>query len=195
MKSPQNMSKTAILVEAALMIALAFVLSMIPLFTMPMGGTITCFSTLPLLMLSFRHGGKWGVATALGYSFLQAMMGLDSIMIVPTIWGMALCTLLDYVLPYAFLGLAGPLARRFSSFAVGTVVAVLATGLVRLGSSFLSGIILWGAYAPEGTPVWLYSLIYNASWSLPDVGIVLLALLALSRVKALHLVPEKQAAQ
>ncbi len=193
MKSPSNMSKTAIMVEAALMIALAFVLSMIPLFQMPFGGTVTCFSTLPLLMISFRHGGKWGVVTALGYSFLQAMQGLNAIMIVPTAWGMALCVLLDYVFPYAFLGLAGPIAQRFKNFSAGMIVAVLSTGLVRLLSSFLSGIILWGAYAPEDMPVWLYSLVYNASWSVPDIAFVLVALLLLSRVKALHMMPEKQA--
>ncbi len=192
MRLPKDMTKTAILVEAALMVALAFVLSMLKLFTMPMGGTVTPFSILPLLLFSFRHGGKWGMAVALGYSFLQAMQGLGDIMLVPTLWGMALCVLLDYVFPYVFMGLAGPLAHKFTSFKVGVVVSVLATGLVRLASSFLSGIILWGAYAPEGTPVWLYSLLYNASWSMPDTALALVAFLVLCRVRILHLTPEKQ---
>ncbi len=191
MKSPSQMSRTAILVEGALMVAVAFVLSFIPLFKMPWGGTVTCFSTLPILLMSFRHGGRWGVATAGVYGILQAMQGLDNIAAAQTAAAMALCALLDYLLAYTALGFAGPLAKKLPNPTAGLVVGVLATGLVRLACSFLSGIIIWGAYAPEGMPVWLYSLVYNASWCLPDIGIVLAAALLLSRVKALHLLREK----
>ena len=63
-KQPARMSRTAVMVEGALMVALGFALSMIPFFRMQWGGSITCFSTLPLVMMSLRHSAKWGVATA-----------------------------------------------------------------------------------------------------------------------------------
>lgn len=57
-------SKTRILVECALMIAIGTVLSNIKFFTMPNGGSITLLSMLPFVLVSFRHGVKWGLFTA-----------------------------------------------------------------------------------------------------------------------------------
>lgn len=187
MKEPSQMSRTAVLVEGALMMGLAYCLSLLPHIELPFGGSITFFHTLPILMMSFRHGGKWGLGTAAVYSLLQALQGMGSILLCKTIGAMVLCALLDYVLAYTILGLAGPLASRFKNRVAGLAAAVVATGLGRLLFSFLSGIILWGEYAPAGTPVWQYSLSYNASWALPDMVIVLAAVLLLSRVKALGL--------
>lgn len=192
MKSPSQMSKTAILVESALMVALSFVLSFIPFFQMPWGGSITCFSTLPIVVLSLRHNAKWGVAAASVYGVLQMFQGMKSVTAAGTAVAMVMCALLDYILAYACVGFTGVISRRFKHAALGLAVGVTATGLMRLVCSFLSGIFIWGAYAPEGTPVWLYSLTYNMGWCLPDVAIVLVASLLLSRVTALNLVPQKQ---
>ena len=56
-------SKTRILAECALMIAIGTVLSNIKFFTMPNGGSITLLSMLPFVLVSFRHGAKWGLFT------------------------------------------------------------------------------------------------------------------------------------
>ena len=47
--------KTFLLVEGALMIAMAFVLSYIKLYDMPMGGSIT-LEMIPLVIMGLRHG-------------------------------------------------------------------------------------------------------------------------------------------
>lgn len=192
MKPPSQMSRTAKLVEGALMIALSFVLALIPFFRMPWGGSITCFSTLPILMMSFRHGGKWGVATAALYGVSQTLYGIDSVVAAQTPLAMLLCILLDYVLAYACVGLAGPVAARFKNPNLGIVAGVSLTGLMRLACSFVSGVVIWGAWAPEGMPVWWYSLTYNAGWCLPDVAIVLIAVLLLSHVKVLYILPDRR---
>ena len=57
-------SKTRVLVECALMIALGTILGFIPVFELPHGGSITLVSTLPIVLVSFRHGVKWGTLTA-----------------------------------------------------------------------------------------------------------------------------------
>ena len=192
MKQPSQMSRTSVLVEGALMVGLAYVLSIIPFIELPWGGSITLFSTLPIFIMSLRHGGKWGLATAGVYSLLQLMQGMDSVVSVPakTLFTMVLCALLDYVLAYTVLGLAGSIARRFKNPTRGLAAGICITGLVRYFFSFLSGLILWGQWAWEGWPVWLYSLAYNALWCLPDQAIVLVAALLLSRVKALNLIPQ-----
>ena len=72
-------SKTRILVEGALMIALSTVLSMIQIPLMPHGGSITLFSMVPILVMSYRHGAKWGVMTAFVNSLIQLVQGLGNL--------------------------------------------------------------------------------------------------------------------
>lgn len=187
MKSPSQMSRTAKLVEAAMMVGLSFALSAIPAFKLPYGGSATLFSTLPIILVGLRHGSKWGVATTTLYGFTQLLQGMGNIMFLQTAGTMLLCALLDYILPYTFLGFTGAIARRFKNNTIGVGVGIVATGAIRLLCSFLSGIILWSQYAPEGTPVWVYSLTYNAGWCVPDVAMVLIAGIILSRVKILQL--------
>ncbi len=203
MKNPNQMSRTAILVEGALMVALSFALSLIPLFHMPWGGTVTCFSTLPIVVMSLRHNIKWGVSTAAVYGILQTFAGMNSVVAAGSALSMFGCVLLDYVVAYACIGLTGAIARAFIKASGGEPAAekhplrstaciagaIGITGLMRLACSFFSGLLIWGAYAPAGTPVWVYSLTYNASWCLPDVAIVLVVAALLSRVRALHIAP------
>ena len=68
-------SKTRILVECALMIAIGTVLSNIKLFTMPNGGSVTLLSMLPFVLVSFRHGVKWGLFTGFVNGCLQMLLG------------------------------------------------------------------------------------------------------------------------
>ena len=70
-------SKTRILVECALMIAIGTVLSNIKIFTMPNGGSVTLLSMLPFVLVSFRHGVKWGLFTGLVNGCLQMLLVLS----------------------------------------------------------------------------------------------------------------------
>ena len=72
-------SKTRILVECALMIAIGTVLSNIKIFTMPNGGSVTLLSMLPFVLVSFRHGVKWGLFTGLVNGCLQMLLGFWAI--------------------------------------------------------------------------------------------------------------------
>ena len=183
--------KILILAESALCVAAAVALSMITLFRMPLGGSVTPFATLPIIVLSLRHGVKWGIASALTFALTQLMLGMSNVAAVPVknLWNMALCAALDYVVAYTLLGFSGPIARRFQKPSAGLTAGVLITGCGRLACSFLSGIVIWGPYAPEGWNVAAYSLAYNAAWCLPDTAITLAACLLLSRVRELGLFP------
>ncbi|MBR3271734.1 MAG: energy-coupled thiamine transporter ThiT, partial [Clostridia bacterium] len=66
------------LVESALMIAVATVLSLIKI-DLPFGGGVTIVSMLPLILISHRYGWKWGLATAFVYSVAQLVLGLDNV--------------------------------------------------------------------------------------------------------------------
>lgn len=195
MKEPAKMTRTATLVEGALMVALAFALSLIPPFKLPLGGSVTFFSTLPIIVMSLRHNAKWGVGVAAVYSLLQMMQGMDSVLFLKTVPTMVLCALLDYILAYTCVGLTGPIARAVGHRSLGLVVGIVATGAMRYACSVVSGVILWGQYAEPGRTVLQHSFIYNALWCWPDVAIALVAALVLARVQALHLMPQRAAAR
>lgn len=174
-------NSTVVLVECALMIALSTVLSMIKVFELPQGGSITLASMVPLVLVSYRHGVKWGLGTAFVHSLLQMLLNP----VAPpakTLTAFVLVVLLDYVLAYTVLGSAAfwgkPIRGRSASIAFGAAVAVF----LRFLCSFTSGILIWGEYAPEGTPVWLYSLVYNGSYMLPELVITAVVTVALVKV-------------
>ena len=68
-------SKTRILVECALMIAVGTVLANVKIYELPNGGSVTLLSMLPFVLISFRHGVKWGVFTGFVNSLLQMLLG------------------------------------------------------------------------------------------------------------------------
>ncbi len=98
----QKTSKTRILVECALMIALAVVLDILPLPKWPNGGSVSV-SMVPIVFLSYRHGTKWGLLTGFTYCIVQMITGFYA----PpagTVLAFALCILLDYVIAFTILG-------------------------------------------------------------------------------------------
>ncbi|MDR2359827.1 MAG: energy-coupled thiamine transporter ThiT [Oscillospiraceae bacterium] len=193
MFEPTKMTKTAILAECAILAAASFVLSLIPGPSMPMGGTISWFSTVPVLLAAIRHGSAWGVGTAFVYGFTQMLLGMSNVTYALAVSPAAAvgCALLDYLLAYAVIGFAGLLYKTAKSKIAGVILAVPVTGALRLLCSFLSGVLIYGAYAWDGWPVWLYSLAYNAAWCVPDAALALIGVLALGNIKALALLPSK----
>ena len=180
---------TLTLVECALMIALSTVLSMLTLFKMPQGGSITCASLVPLVIVSYRHGTKWGVGTAFAHSLLQMMLGFEAPP-AKTFLAFLGVVMLDYVLAFTVLGLASFFGRPFKKRAVSVAVGSAAVCLLRYLCSFLSGILLWGEYAPADMPVWLYSLTYNGSYMIPET--IITAVVTVILVGVLDRVEHKQ---
>lgn len=164
----RSLSNTRKLTEGALMVALATILSFITIYHLPQGGNITALSMLPIILMSYRNGLKWGIFTGFAYSLVQLLIGFHNVMYMPTLLRQIGCILLDYIIPFTFLGTACFFAKPFKNQIVGIGVSTFIVCFVRFICSFLSGILLFGAYAPEGTPVWLYSLVYNGSYMLPE---------------------------
>jgi len=153
------------LVEAAVMVALAAVLSVIVVYRAPQGGSITPASMVPLLVLALRRGPKVGLMAGAVYGLLQ-------LWIQPVVvhWAQVV---LDYPLPFALLGLAGCLPRWPYA---GVVVGIGG----RLVSHVVSGAIFFGAYAPAGVNVWAYSFAYNATYLIPEMVLSLIVVFLLS---------------
>ena len=164
-------SRVRALTECAILLALSVVLSYIRLFTLPFEGSITLLSMLPICLASLRHGVKQGLFTAFAYSWFQILQGgvfawgLTPVMLLGSL-------LLDYIVAFTVLGLAGVFRRRGL---LGAVCGVALACALRFLSHFLAGVILWAnfeqfiAFGQEwvGRP-WLYSLCYNGIYMLPE---------------------------
>lgn len=179
-------SKTRILVEGAMMIALATVLSMIKVLQMPYGGSVTLLSMLPLILMSLRHGVKWGVFTAFAHSLLQILLDISAVASAATLWAQIGCVLLDFVLAYTALGLAVLFAKPASKPIVAVGVATASVCFLRFVCSFFSGWLLWGSYKSyydwaANMPEWLYSLIYNSSYMVPEMIFTVIAAVLLAK--------------
>lgn len=178
-------SRTRTMVEGALMIALSTVLSMIQIPLMPHGGSITLVSMLPILMMSYRHGVSWGLLTAFINSMIQFVQGIGNLAYCQTLSAQLGCVLLDYLLAFTALGLAGAIAKPFSNRTAGIGVSAFAVCLLRYLCSFLSGYIVWKDYdyafswmsevgfsgiasMGENALCWLYSAVYNATYMIPE---------------------------
>lgn len=141
-----------VLAYGALSIALSFVLSCIRLFRMPNGGSITPGSMLPLMLFSAAYGIGPGFMAGLVYGVLQAMQ--DGIMALS--FGQFL---LDYLLAFTLLGLAGLTKKLPKSW--GVFLAIIIGCLGRMICHTLAGVLFWS------TAPWA-SFVYNITYLGPD---------------------------
>lgn len=155
------------LVESALMIAVATVLSLIKI-DLPFGGGVTIVSMLPLILISHRYGWKWGVLTAFVYSIAQLLLGLDNVAYAENFLMGVGIVMLDYVVAYTVIGLSGVFGKQFWSVLVGVAV----TFTLRFLCHLVTGAWIWGVWMPEqfmGMPMtnpWFYSFLYNGWYML-----------------------------
>ena len=148
---------------------------------MPHGGSITLFSMVPILLMSYRNGVKWGLMTAFVNSLVQFVQGLNNLAYCQTLTAQnRLCAA---GLP-AGLYRAGPGGgdpSAFSGYQMGVGVSAFVVCLLRYLCSFLSGYIVWKDYdyafswmseinfpgiadmSVNGL-CWLYSAVYNATY-------------------------------
>lgn len=182
---------TLILAESAMLIAMAVVLSQIKVYEFPQGGSVTLASMAPIVLISCRHGVKWGLLAAFIHSLLQ--------MILPpgfypppakTLTAFACVVLLDYVIAFTVLGTAVFFGRPFKNKVLAAAAGSVAVTVLRLVCHFLSGILVWNSYAPEGTPVWLYSLGYNGTYMLWEI--IITAAVAAALIPALDRIDAMQ---
>ena len=206
--------KTQRLTESAMLLAVAIVLELVSKMfipEMPFGGQVTLASMLPVVLISYRHGVKWGLIAGLAYAFIQMAIGARTVAAAfqPGYFGdgrmllnALLMCLLDYLLAFTLLGLGGIFRNRIKR----PGIALGCGSLVALGARYLahvlSGYILFAGWAAwfftqEGFPSWgmtlvenltpgvlglVYSLCYNAMYMIPEMVFTAIAAVLLSKV-------------
>ena len=208
------MTKTKRLTESAMLIAIAVVLelvgkSVIP--PMPFGGQLTLCAMLPIVLISYRHGVRWGLTAGFGYSLVQMALGADVVTAAfqpgyfgdGTMLGRALIMCLcDYVLAYSLLGLGGCFRNTVKNKGLSLMCGTLVATGARYCAHIVSGYVLFAGWAEwfftqEGFPAWgaalverlspqvlgfVYSVVYNGMYMIPEMVITAAAALLIARV-------------
>ena len=152
------------LCEGAMLVALAEILSFLPLYKFPWGGSID-FAMLPIILFCVRWGFGPGMLVSCAHAVLQTLFEGGIAIGWQSILG-------DFLIAYAVLGLAGLFKGRFC---LATVVACGARFLVH----YVVGATIWAEYMPEAffgmtmTTPWIYSGLYNGAYMLPDMVMIL----------------------
>ena len=174
---------TRMLVESAILIAIASVLNEFVAFKAPwaFGGSVTLGSMLPLVLISWRWGLKQGLLSAFIFALLQMMIGFSNVTYGQTVLQMVAIAMLDYILAYTAYGLGGIFRGKFQNRLAELAAGIVLAGALRFVCHFLSGWMIWDALWPneQGLSGAMYSLVYNGGYILPDVFIAVVAGLAL----------------
>lgn len=163
-----NQSKTKSLVECAIMIALATVLSMIKLAELPYGGSITIASMLPIAIIAYRRGMGWGLGSAFVYGIVQQLLGLNSLSYVTTWQSIVAVILLDYIVAFTVIGFAGIFRNKIENQALGLTLGCVFVSILRYICHVISGATVWAGLSIPTQAALSYSFIYNATYMLPE---------------------------
>lgn len=199
---------TVKLTVSAIMVALATVLSFIKFSELPYGGSVTLFSFVPILFVGYAYGVGWGLGAGLVHGILQMIFGIGSATSGAGFkwWQFVLCALLDYLVAFGVLGLSGVFKKSIknpqASFALGALFACV----LKYVSHFFSGYILFSGWAEwfftegggmsYGSKILssfsgnalgaIYSLIYNATFSIPETILSIVMAVVLISVKPIR---------
>ena len=206
--------KTQRLTESAMLLAVAIVLELVSKMfipEMPFGGQVTLASMLPVVLISYRHGIKWGLISGIAYAFIQMAIGARTVAAAfqPGYFGdgrmllnaFIMC-ILDYLLAFTLLGLGGIFRNRIKRPGIGLACGSLVALGARYFAHVLSGYILFAGWAEwfftqDGFPGWgmtlvecltpgalglVYSLCYNAMYMVPEMIITAIVATLLGRV-------------
>ena len=206
--------KTKRLTESAMLLAIAIVLELVSKMfipEMPFGGQVTFVSMLPVVLISYRHGCRWGLVSGIAYAMIEMLLGAKTVAAAfqPGYFGdgtmivnaFIMC-LLDYLVAFTALGLGGCFRSRIKhpgkALCCGSLVA-LGT---RYASHVASGYILFSGWAEwfftqEGFPGWgaalveslspgmlgfVYSLVYNGMYMVPEMILTAAVAVFIARV-------------
>lgn len=182
------------LTTSAMLVALATLLSLITFYKLPYGGSITAFSMLPICVIAYKYGFKWGILGGFTHGMIQMIIsGSGGAFAAMSITDFILMLILDYLLAYSCLGLTAVTRGKFKNERNGFMVGIVIAASARLLAHFASGLILFSSYAEwffsqDGFKfgAWVlehmsgnglfafYSFFYNASFLVPETVITVI---------------------
>ena len=167
--------KTKRLVESAIMLTLATILSVLKIVELPAGGSITIASMLPIVIIGYRYGTAWGLGIGLIYGVIQQLFGLDNLSYFTTWQSIVAVILLDYIIAFAVIGLSGIFRNKIKNQATAMMLGALLVCILRYICHVLSGATVWKGLSIPTSAALTYSVIYNATYMIPETIVLLVA--------------------
>ena len=210
-------TKTKRLTESAMLLSIAIVLELVSKMfipEMPFGGQVTLVSMLPVVLISYRHGVKWGLVAGLGYAMIEMLIGAKTVAAAfqPGYFGdgtmlvnaLIMCAL-DYLAAFTVLGLGGIFRDRITRPGMALCCGSILALSVRYVCHIASGYILFSGWAEwfftqEGFPAWgaslveilspgmlgfVYSLVYNGMYMVPEIILTAFVSVFLARARGI----------
>ena len=207
-------NKTKRLTESAMLLAVAIVLELISKMIipeMPFGGQVTLVSMLPVVLISYRHGVKWGLVSGVTYAFLEMALGAktvaaafqpgyfgDGVMILNAF----IMCLLDYLVAFTVLGLGGIFRNKLKNSGLALMLGAGVALCARYLAHIASGYILFAGWAEwfftqDGFPAWgstlvaslsptslglVYSVVYNGFYMVPEIILTMVVSVLIARI-------------
>ena len=163
------------MVECAIMIALASVLSIFKLVELPFGGSVTVASALPILIVAYRHGSAWGLASGLAFAVVQQLTGLKTLSYV-TGWQSVLAViLLDYIIAFTVMGLGGAFRSVVKKQSSALMLGACLASVLRYSCHVIAGATVWKGLSIPDAAALIYSFGYNATYMLPETVVLVVA--------------------
>lgn len=166
--SAKQRNTTLALTESAVMIALAFILSFLKVVDMPYGGSVTAFSMLPVIIIAYRYGTGWGLASGFAFSLLQMLMGLSNLSYATSAAAAVAIIVLDYIAAFTVLGLGGIFRKVITNQGTAMASGALAACVLRYICHVVSGCTVWAGVSIPTSDGLIYSMGYNATYMIPE---------------------------
>lgn len=149
---------------SAVAVALSVVAGMFTVFNLPYGGSVTLFRMFFICLIGYLYGTRAGVLTGVACGLLDLILKPYVVHPVQLI--------MDYPLAFGCLGLSGLMAKQKFGILKGYLLGVAG----RYACHVLTGVIFFSMYAGTQNPM-IYSLIYNATYIVPEAALTAILLL------------------
>ncbi|MBQ3265174.1 MAG: energy-coupled thiamine transporter ThiT [Ruminococcus sp.] len=177
----RGVKMTQKLTETGLMLALAVILSIVKIAELPYGGSITLASMLPMIIIAYRYGVGWGSLAGVVYGLIQMILGMNNVSYATSIIAAIAIILLDYLFAFTVTCLGG-LFRGMKSQSAAFGIGALLVCFARYVFHVISGCTVWAGLSIPTGDAFFYSMIYNATYMLPETIITVVAALYLGSV-------------
>ena len=177
-------NNTRKLTDTAILLAMGTVLSFFKI-DLPFGGGVTACSMLPLVVVSYRYGWKWGGFAGFVYSVIQLLFGLDNVQYASSALMAGGIVVLDYLLAYTVIGFASLFGGKPSNTRKALVLGIVISFVGRFLCHYVTGAWIWGEWMPDEfmgmamTSPWIYSFLYNGWYMLAEIVLTVAAAMAI----------------
>ena len=176
------------LVVSAMFIAVSIALNELLKFdlTFIQGGSVTAFSMVPLALIGWVWGVKWGFACGAIMGVLDMLIGgLANFSWVSGIFAYIILILFDYLVAYGCAGVSGIFKGKIKNDAVAFALGAVLACLLRFICHFVTGITIWADYSENIWAVVMGSITYNGAYMLPELIITVIGCITVISIKPL----------